>query len=60
MLDVYTVLIIITEHRVKTSGRFFTHCLKKENPTSQLVQVRPAVLNLRSMYGFQGVRERGW
>ena len=32
----------------------FTQCLKKENPTSQLVPVRPAVLNLGSMYRFQG------
>jgi hypothetical protein len=43
----------------QTAG-FFTPCLKKENPTSQLVQVRPAVLNLGSTYRFQGVRELGW
>ena len=38
----------------------FTQCLKKENPTSQLVQVRPAVLNLGFMYRFQGVRQIAW
>lgn len=43
-----------TEHRVKTNSGFFTQCLKKKNPTSHLVQVRPAVLNLWSMYRFQG------